>query len=102
MYTRRIDAARVKESSTEIIKNWLNTVARILREHNIKPENIYNMDETGFAIGVIQAGRVIIDSRIRSQFQAQPGRQEWVTIIECICADGTVITPLVIFKGDKM
>ena len=57
------------------------------------------MDETGFAVGSVQAGRVLIDSRVRAQFQAQPGRQEWITVIECICVDGTVIPPLVIFKG---
>jgi len=60
------------------------------------------MDETGFAIGSLQGGRVIIDSRIRSQFQAQPGRQEWATVIECICPDGSIVTPLVIFKGAKL
>lgn len=29
----------------------------------------------------------------------EPGRQEWVTVIECICADGTSISSYVIFKG---
>ena len=101
-YSRRIDASRIKESSPEIIKKWLATVVEILREHNINPEDVYNMDETGFAIGSFQAGRVIIDSRIRSQFQAQPGRQEWVTVIECICGDGSVIAPMVIFKGKNL
>jgi hypothetical protein len=36
------------------------------------------------------------------QYQAQPGRQEWVTAVECTCADETVIPPLIIFKGENM
>ena len=60
------------------------------------------MDETGFSIGSTQAACVLIDARIRSKIQAQPGRQEWVTAIECICADGTVLDPLLIFRGEKL
>ena len=63
---------------------------------------MYNMDESGFSIGTTQAGRIIINSKIRSRLQAQPGRQEWVTVIECICADGTMVSPLVIFKGENL
>ena len=57
------------------------------------------MDESGFSIGKIEASRVIINSKIRQKYQAQPGRQEWVSVIECISADGTAISPLVILKA---
>ena len=60
------------------------------------------MDESGFAIGTTQAGRAIINTKVRSQLQAHPGRQEWVLVVECICADGTAISPLVIFKGKSL
>ena len=60
------------------------------------------MDESGFAIGSTPGACIIIDSQIRSQFQARPGRQEWVTVIECICGDGTILPPLVIFKGANL
>jgi hypothetical protein len=73
-----------------------------MSEYNIKPENIYNMDESGFAIGEKEPGRCIINARIRQQLQAKPGRQEWVTVVECVCADGTVLPPLVIFKAENL
>ena len=41
---------------------------------------IHNMDESGFSIGVIKAGRVIVNTKIGQKYQAQPGRQEWVTL----------------------
>ena len=47
-------------------------------------ENVYNMDESGFSIGTMKAGRVIINASIHSKLQAHPGRQEWVTVVECI------------------
>ena len=44
----------------------------------------------------------IIDSRLRSKFQTALSRQEWVSVIECICADGTSIALYVIFKGESL
>ena len=60
------------------------------------------MDESGFSIGTIEAMHVIINSKIQQNYQAQPGRQEWVTSIECICADGTAIPPLIVFRGENL
>lgn len=37
-----------------------------------------------------------------SSYAAQPGRQEWVTVIECISATGEKIPPYVIFKGENL
>ena len=60
------------------------------------------MDESGFSIGEIEASKCIIDARIRQHLQAKPGRQEWVSTVECSCADGTSISPLVIFKAENL
>ena len=57
------------------------------------------MDETGFAIGSSQSNRVIIDNTLRTRYMVETGRQEWVSIVECICGDGTALSPLVIFKA---
>ena len=53
----------------------------------------------GNAIGTRERSRVIIDATVGIKYHTEPGRQEWVTAIECICADGTVLPPYVIFKG---
>jgi DDE superfamily endonuclease/Tc5 transposase DNA-binding domain/helix-turn-helix, Psq domain len=99
---RSIDAVRVKDTSPERLQRWFDDLEKVLAEFNIKLENIYNMDESGFAIGEKEASRCIINSNIRQQFQAKPGRQEWVSVLECICADGTIVPPLVIFKAEKL
>src|SRR5436190_395103 len=63
---------------------------------------MYNMDESGFAIGTIEASKVIINKYIREHYQSQPGRQEWVTLVQCICADGTFVPPLIIFRAENL
>jgi len=74
----------------------------VIKEYKIIPENMYNMDESGFSIGEIQPGKCIIKAQIREQFQAKPGCQEWVTSVECICADRTALPPLIIFKVENL
>ena len=102
--TRRkcIEAARIKDVSVERLTKWLEDLERIIDAHNIEPQNIYNMDESGFAMGDIEASQRIINTTIRQRFQAKPGRQEWITAMECICADGSSLPPLIIFKGENL
>jgi len=99
MFARRIDASRMKETTVDAVVRWLNVVQDVMKEFKVDRKDVYNMDESGFAIGSTQGACVVIDARIRSQFQAQPGRQEWVTVVECIGGDGSAIDPLVIFRG---
>jgi Holliday junction resolvasome RuvABC endonuclease subunit len=99
---RTIEAARIKEASKDSINRWFDKVVETMEKHQITIENVYNMDETGTALGTVEASRVIIDATLRTKYQAQPGRQEWVSVVEYICADGTVIPPLVIFKGENL
>ena len=64
---------------------------------------MYNMDETGFALGSTQSTRIIVDSTQKVHWKSSPGRQEWVTVIKCINASGDLesssIPPMVIFKA---
>ena len=57
---------------------------------------------TDMSIGTCQGIHVVIDSGIDSAYAAQPGRQECVTVIECISATGQKIPPYVIFKGENL
>ncbi len=58
------------------------------------------MDETGFQIGSLACTRVIIDaSSCTTPYRTHPGRQKWVSVLECICTDGSTVLPLFILKG---
>jgi hypothetical protein len=98
---RLIETARVKDTSVEALTRWFDSFAEANREYNILQENTYNMDESGFSIGTIEASKVIINREIREYYQSQPGRQEWVTSVECICADGSFVPPLLIFCAEN-
>ena len=99
---RSIDAVRVKDTSPERLQRWFDDLEKAVVEYNIKPKNTYNMDESGFAIGEKEAGRCVINAQVRQKFQAKPGCQEWVSVVECVCADGSVVPPLVIFRAENL
>jgi hypothetical protein len=102
MIAHSIEASRLKDTSRDIVAHFFDTFNRTVRDEGILDENIYNVDESGCALGMIQAARAIIDTNVPLTYHAQPGRQEWVTVIECISGDGTSISPLIIFKGENI
>jgi hypothetical protein len=97
-----IESTRIKETSKEALNLWFDDLTKIIRENQVTTENMYNMDETGFSIGNIQGAYVVVNKELQKQYQVHPGRQEWVTVLECVCADGQKILPLIILKGKNL
>ena len=97
--SEQLDLARWKDPTREVLETWFDVFCS--KTAPIPLNNIYNMDETGFGIGTKQCSRVIVDySTLRTRYKAHPGRQEWVSVVECVCADGSTIPLLFIFKGE--
>ena len=68
----------------------------------IKPENRWNMDETGIMEGRGDNG-LVLGKKGRKQIQKKdPGQRDWTSFIECISATGVAVSPLVIFKGKSI
>ena len=40
---------------------WFDEFKRVVKEENIRPEDIYNMDETSFALGTLAQTHVIVN-----------------------------------------
>ena len=89
-------------ATKEVLGEWFNTYKKLVLEEKIAQENTYNIDKSGFSIGTMESTRIIIDSTLCTKHQAHPGRQEWISMVECICGDGTILPPLGIFKGKNV
>ena len=57
--------SRMKDTSKEVLQAWFNVFQSVIEKYNIKPENIYNMNESGFSIRSINASRVIINKEVQ-------------------------------------
>jgi len=74
-----IEEACVKESSYEALSTYFDRIHDAIKEYNIHAENMYNMNESGFAIDVIEASKVIVDTKAFTNsiyHQSQLGQQE--------------------------
>ena len=76
-----------------------------IEKYNIPPKNMYNQDEKGFIIRVTnQTQRIMSLKAIRAgwiQFALTDGNCKFVTLLACICADGTKIPIGLIYKGES-
>ena len=111
--SRVIETARIKDVTKEKVLHFNAELHRIIKEHNIRSEDIFNADEIGIqnfysvlivgcSIGAAQTSNVVIDTSIGKGYETQPGWQEWVTVIECVSATEEKIPPYVIFKGQNL
>jgi hypothetical protein len=98
---RNIDSVRVNGATTQVIKDWFQRL-NIPAISSIKPENRWNMDESGIMEGMGVNGLVVGSSERRSIQKKQPGSRAWTSFIECISATGKALLPLVIFKGKSV
>ena len=99
-YNRKYDYQRAKCENPTLIRSWFQLVRNTIEKYGILDADIYNFDETGFQMGVISTAKVITGAeRSNRPVSVQPGNREWVTAIDCICADGQSLPPVIIFEG---
>jgi hypothetical protein len=99
-FSKRYNYERAKCEDPKIISEWFSLVQKTILTYGIDPDDIYNFDETGFAMGLIATAKVITRREFYGRRSLlQPGNRTWVTAIECINASGWALPPCVIFKG---
>ena len=69
----------------------------------MEPRHIYNMDEKGFLVGITSRSKRVFSRQLYERKEVtealQDGSREWITLLACICADGTKIPPAIIYQG---
>lgn len=99
---RPLEASRAHNTTVEQIQAFFDLFERIQKQYDIQPENIWNVDETGIAIGVCANTTVLGKAGKRRTYIKSPETREWVSIVEAISTKGRTIRPLVIFKGKAL
>ncbi|KAJ5579401.1 hypothetical protein N7450_008268 [Penicillium hetheringtonii] len=99
-FSKRYDYQRALNEDPKTIKEWFLMVQYTIEENGIQPEDIYNFDETGFAMGLILSQKVVTRAEYYGRRSIlQSDNREWVIAIETIYADGYLLSPCIIFKG---
>jgi len=99
---RSIETSRAGAAGSEAIQAFLELFERTVKRLDIQADDIWNMDETGIALGVCTNTRVLARAGKKKAYIKEPGNREWVSIIECISASGSKLKPMVVFKGKSL
>lgn len=76
VWTRQIERARYDAVNDDALSKWFDAVRALMDEHHYRPSQIYNMDESGFAVGASQTSRALVNVRDKASWKKIQGRQE--------------------------
>ena len=101
-FSRRYNYSRALQEDPRTLREWFQRVEDTITRYGILPDDIYNFDETGFAMGLVSTAKVVTRAEYYGRRSVlQPGNREWVTTVETINALGWYLPPLIIFKGKR-
>ena len=100
-FIQSMDKERVNAMNYDSVSDWFNLYRGVLGKYQILKEDTYNMDEKGFALGQIGKQKVIASKHRLNTVLCQSGNREWVSLIECISADGVLLPAFIIFKAKR-
>ena len=77
---------------------YFQQLQKTIKDNGIPPDNIWNMDETGFRIG-IKKDQFVVTRRVRVHLFSTPENRESVIAIKAISAGGTALPAFLILTG---
>jgi hypothetical protein len=101
-WSKPLDTQRARALNPTVVNHWYELVDKTFTEHDIQPENVYGMDESGFPPGNQGKQRVVGARGTKTQHKQGGADRENVTAFVTICADGTMEDPAVLFKGQRV
>lgn len=93
-----ISYLKVNGATAENINLFFNRL-EVPQVAHIPIERWYNADEMGVGQGVGDDHWIICEVATRLALKKDIEKGEWITVLECISADGHALPPLVILKG---
>lgn len=98
---RPYDKKRANAVNRPTVERFYAQLINELQANGIPQQNIFNADEKGITCGNDSAAKVLVDRKAKHTVKIGTQDRDITTVIECICANGSAITPMMIFKGAR-
>jgi hypothetical protein len=99
---RSIEAVRAEAANHETINAFFTLFNDTCCRLGIQLDDVYNMDETGVALGVCNNSQVLASAHKSKAYVKVPDNREWVSIVETVSTTGRKLRPVAIFKGQSL
>jgi hypothetical protein len=94
--SKAVDSKRHVSNIHNKVVDWFQVIGKELRDSEIDPQNVYNMDETGIMLCMLSSIKVLVGKNDVRNYRGAGVRRSMVTAIECISADGRSLDPMII------
>ena len=98
-----MDNNRHKADSGRKYSLYFDLLREKIEQYHVEARYTYNMDEKGFMLGAVGRSKRIFskasyeDGKRRNNIQ--DGSRELITLLACICADGSSLEPALIYQS---
>lgn len=99
MRSKALDSNRHDHHIYHKVEEWFTLIGEQLKNPEILPKNVYNMDETGVLLSVLNTLKVLVSSDVPRPYRKAGVKRTLVTAIECISADVRSLPPLIIWPA---
>jgi ribosomal protein S14 len=102
--TSGLDPKWAQAFNRNVVDDYFTKLTNLVKKHNIPWEQVYNMDEKGCQRGGSRRSslrKFFVSRTKRTKYRPKSANLELVTVIECICADGTELSPGFVFSGKE-
>lgn len=100
--SKHLDSLRAQCVNAASVDSWFDMVEEHLVANNVKPKNVFGMDESGFRRSNLAAQVVVGRKGKKNQYRVGTANKENVTVLVTICADGSCLPPSIIYKGNNL
>lgn len=100
MKQKPMDLQRLKSGDPGLIQDWYDHLEVIMKDYQIQPSDLYDFDEIGFIVGQGRVENVVTQYPEKNENIMSFSRSS-LTVIECISADGSVLSPCTILPGSN-
>lgn len=98
-WSKSLDTQRARALNPGATQAWFDLIKRYIVDEGILAEDIYGMDESGFPPSHQGKERVWGHRGTKTQHKQGGASRENVTALVTICADGSALQPMIIYKG---
>ena len=99
-HMEKLEQSQAMACTKESIYAWFDEFEKFCEARSIRSsDQIYNYDESGFPLQTATSLKVCIDKHRRRNFQIASHNKVSITTLQCICANGNVVPPAVLFPG---
>lgn len=100
-WTSSLETCRAASLNPHAVHGYFQLLEDLIASYQVQSANMYNMDEKGIQLGIGSKTAALVDRDQKQVQKIELGNRELITIIECVCADGTTLRPSVVFQGAR-